>query len=199
MKAHALKELGEIQKVLRRIPIIELNTPTVVLVGAPNVGKSTIVRAVSSGTPEVCVFCLCFNVVFACLTQLTVQSAMYCLWCVLLRDGVCFWFTHFCDTHSTSHCICMFFLLQVNDYPFTTRGVTVGHIVDVELNKRYQVMDTPGTVFLPLFFCVVCTSCSSCCSVGVCVLRYKSNRQVLHAVVASLPRSCVILCFSMLL
>ena len=53
VKAHALKELGEIQKVLRRIPIIELNTPTVVLVGAPNVGKSTIVRAVSSGTPEV--------------------------------------------------------------------------------------------------------------------------------------------------
>jgi hypothetical protein len=42
--------------VLRRIPIIELNTPTVVLVGAPNVGKSTIVRAVSSGTPEVSVF-----------------------------------------------------------------------------------------------------------------------------------------------
>eukprot|EP01032_Pedospumella_encystans_P018675 gene18675-21251_t len=84
VKAHALKELGEIQKVLRRIPIIELNTPTVVLVGAPNVGKSTIVRAVSSGTPE------------------------------------------------------------VNDYPFTTRGVTVGHIVDVDLGKRYQVMDTPG-------------------------------------------------------
>ena len=52
-KAHALRELGEIQKVLRRIPAIELNTPTVVLVGAPNVGKSSIVRAVSTGTPEV--------------------------------------------------------------------------------------------------------------------------------------------------
>lgn len=52
-KATALKELGEIQKVLRRIPVIELNTPTVVLVGAPNVGKSSIVRAVSTGTPEV--------------------------------------------------------------------------------------------------------------------------------------------------
>lgn len=38
---------------LRRIPVIELNTPTVVLVGAPNVGKSSIVRAVSTGTPEV--------------------------------------------------------------------------------------------------------------------------------------------------
>jgi nucleolar GTP-binding protein len=52
-KATALKQIGELQKTLRRIPVIELSTPTVVLVGAPNVGKSTIVRAVSSGTPEV--------------------------------------------------------------------------------------------------------------------------------------------------
>jgi nucleolar GTP-binding protein len=52
-KAVALKQIGELQKTLRRIPVIELSTPTVVLVGAPNVGKSTIVRAVSSGTPEV--------------------------------------------------------------------------------------------------------------------------------------------------
>ena len=34
--------------------------------------------------------------------------------------------------------------LQVNDYPFTTRGVTVGHIVNKELGHRFQVMDTPG-------------------------------------------------------
>lgn len=52
-KALALRELGELQKTLRRIPVIELSTPTVVLVGSPNVGKSTIVRAVSTGTPEV--------------------------------------------------------------------------------------------------------------------------------------------------
>jgi nucleolar GTP-binding protein len=64
--------------------MIELDVPTVVLVGAPNVGKSSLVRAVSSGTPE------------------------------------------------------------VNDYPFTTRGVTVGHIVDQERGLRFQVMDTPG-------------------------------------------------------
>ena len=51
--------------------MVELDTPTVVLVGAPNVGKSSIVRAISSGTPE------------------------------------------------------------INDYPFTTRGVTIGHIVDL--------------------------------------------------------------------
>jgi GTP1/Obg family GTP-binding protein len=32
------------QKELRKIPIIEIETPTIVLVGAPNVGKSSIVR-----------------------------------------------------------------------------------------------------------------------------------------------------------
>lgn len=66
----SLGELLALQKDLRKIPVVELDTPTVVLVGSPNVGKSSIVRCVSSGTPE------------------------------------------------------------VNDYPFTTRGVTIGHIVD---------------------------------------------------------------------
>lgn len=64
-----MDELIEIQKELRKIPVIELYTPTVVLVGAPNVGKSSIVKTISSGNPE------------------------------------------------------------VNNYPFTTRGMTVGHIV----------------------------------------------------------------------
>ena len=87
--ANALAELVEIQKELRRIPVIELATPTVVLVGAPNVGKSSIVRAVSSGTPE------------------------------------------------------------VNNYPFTTRGVTIGHISDENRGLRFQVMDTPGLLDRP--------------------------------------------------
>jgi GTP1/Obg family GTP-binding protein len=78
----------EIHKELRRIPVIELNLPSLVLVGAPNVGKSSIVRAISSGTPE------------------------------------------------------------VNDYPFTTRGVTIGHIFD-KRNDRFQVMDTPGLLDRP--------------------------------------------------
>jgi len=87
--ATSLDELVELQKDLRKIPIIELKTPTVVLVGAPNVGKSSIVRSVSSGTPE------------------------------------------------------------VNDYPFTTRGVTIGHIVDINKDIRFQVMDTPGLLDRP--------------------------------------------------
>ncbi|KAL3767179.1 hypothetical protein ACHAWU_003270 [Discostella pseudostelligera] len=60
--------VSELQKSLRNVPVVRLDCPAVVLVGAPNVGKSSIVRAISSGTPE------------------------------------------------------------VNNYPFTTRGVTLGHV-----------------------------------------------------------------------
>jgi nucleolar GTP-binding protein len=69
--------------------VIDLSLPTVVLLGSPNVGKSSIVRAVSSGTPE------------------------------------------------------------VNDYPFTTRGVSVGHIIDKDRDLKFQVMDTPGLLDRP--------------------------------------------------
>jgi nucleolar GTP-binding protein len=58
----------DLQRSLRSAPAVQLNTPAVVLVGAPNVGKSSIVRFISSGTPE------------------------------------------------------------VNNYPFTTRGMTLGHV-----------------------------------------------------------------------
>ncbi len=68
MAAKPLDDLIEFQKSLRIIPAVKLDTPAVVLVGCPNVGKSSIVRAVSSGTPE------------------------------------------------------------VNNYPFTTRGMTLGHV-----------------------------------------------------------------------
>jgi GTP1/Obg family GTP-binding protein len=73
------------------------------------VGKSSIVRVVSSGTPEV-------------------------------RARACPHVTPF------SHDSCVFFCcLQVNDYPFTTRGVTIGHITDggPARDLRFQVMDTP--------------------------------------------------------
>lgn len=57
--------------------------PTVVLVGMPNVGKSSIVTAVSSGTPE------------------------------------------------------------INDYPFTTRRLKIGHVISPD--NRYQAAMPSGT------------------------------------------------------
>eukprot|EP00904_Undaria_pinnatifida_P009504 jgi/Undpi1/5684/HiC_scaffold_2.g00958.m1 len=84
-----LEDLTGVQKALRGLPIVQLHLPTVVLVGAPNVGKSSIVRAVSTGTPE------------------------------------------------------------VNSYPFTTRGMALGHMFHPETNARYQIMDTPGVLSRP--------------------------------------------------
>lgn len=99
--SNSLLELSAIHRDLKRIPVIELDLPTIVLVGAPNVGKSSIVRTISTGTPE------------------------------------------------------------VNDYPFTTRGVTIGHIFlnedgqeetnpnSLGASNRFQVMDTPGLLNRP--------------------------------------------------
>ena len=105
-----LLNLVSLQRALRMsLPSIQFYTPAVVLIGAPNVGKSSIVRRLSSASPE------------------------------------------------------------VNNYPFTTRGMTVGHIdmnwdedtlsyEEVDFKKlkkedrstflgglqKCQIMDTPG-------------------------------------------------------
>ncbi|XP_031502291.1 uncharacterized protein LOC116265660 isoform X2 [Nymphaea colorata] len=83
----AVDDLLKIAKTLRAMPVVDPGTPTLCLVGAPNVGKSSLVRVLSSGKPEVC------------------------------------------------------------NYPFTTRGILMGHIV---LNyERFQVTDTPGLLRRP--------------------------------------------------
>lgn len=105
-----LLNLVSLQRALRMsLPSIQFYTPAVVLIGAPNVGKSSIVRRLSSASPE------------------------------------------------------------VNNYPFTTRGMTVGHIdmnwdeetlsyEEINLKQlkkedrstflsglqKCQIMDTPG-------------------------------------------------------
>lgn len=79
----------ELQRSLRNAPVVRLDCPAVVLVGAPNVGKSSIVRTISSGTPE------------------------------------------------------------VNNYPFTTRGVTIGHVRVFWENERAVSLGQVAGVSIP--------------------------------------------------
>ncbi|KAH6798310.1 P-loop containing nucleoside triphosphate hydrolases superfamily protein [Perilla frutescens var. frutescens] len=81
-QGRAVDELLNIAKTLRAMPVVNLEAPTLCLVGAPNVGKSSLVRLLSTGKPEIC------------------------------------------------------------NYPFTTRGILMGHI---NLSyQNFQVTDTPG-------------------------------------------------------
>jgi len=80
-----LEQLLDMSRELKCTPALSSHLATVVLVGSPNVGKSSIVRGISTGQPE------------------------------------------------------------VNNYPFTTRGMTLGHVLDVGSGEQIaQVMDTPG-------------------------------------------------------
>ena len=77
-----LKALNAARNELKRLPTIEWEMPTVVVAGYPNVGKSSLVRKVSTGTPEVA------------------------------------------------------------NYPFTTKGIVVGHYERDFV--KHQIVDTPG-------------------------------------------------------
>ena len=75
-----LEALVDARKALRRVPEVDPSIPTIVVAGYPNVGKSSFVRAASTGRPKVA------------------------------------------------------------DYPFTTKGVSLGHF-DRGVH-RYQILDT---------------------------------------------------------
>ncbi|HVL47845.1 MAG TPA: GTPase [Candidatus Thermoplasmatota archaeon] len=77
-----LRWLNGARDELKRLPTIDPEVPTIVVAGYPNVGKSSLVRKVSSGEPEVA------------------------------------------------------------PYPFTTKGITIGHFEKRRI--RYQIVDTPG-------------------------------------------------------
>jgi nucleolar GTP-binding protein len=85
----AVDALKKHAKALRSLPVAELRSPTVALVGAPNVGKSSLIRLLSSGTPIVA------------------------------------------------------------NYPFTTRGVAMGHVISADGTYRAVLTDTPGVLLRP--------------------------------------------------
>jgi nucleolar GTP-binding protein len=49
----AVEELKQVAKALRQLPVVDPIIPTMALVGAPNVGKSSLVQLLSSGLPEI--------------------------------------------------------------------------------------------------------------------------------------------------
>lgn len=49
-----IDDLRYITKQLKQLPYVDTSVPTLALVGAPNVGKSSLVQALSSGRPEIC-------------------------------------------------------------------------------------------------------------------------------------------------
>lgn len=86
--AKNLAYLTEVRKALRGLPTLSPGNKTIVVAGYPNVGKSSLVRKISSAEPEIA------------------------------------------------------------PYPFTTKGVIVGHFTHRRV--RYQIVDTPGLLDRPL-------------------------------------------------
>ncbi len=83
-----LKYLNEARNIMRKLPDVDVSIPTIVVAGYPNVGKSEIVKRISSAKPEIA------------------------------------------------------------SYPFTTKGIIVGHLEIGE--RRIQIIDTPGLLDRPI-------------------------------------------------
>ncbi len=48
-----LKYLNEVRNIIRKLPSVDVNIPTIVIAGYPNVGKSELVARISSAKPEI--------------------------------------------------------------------------------------------------------------------------------------------------
>ncbi|KAA3454985.1 nucleolar GTP-binding protein 1-like isoform X1 [Gossypium australe] len=110
-EGQAIDDLLYIAKTLRAMPVVDLEMPTLCLVGAPNVGKSSLVRLLSTGKPEVCTTTCRPRITVWDLYKINIPSS------AIGTETVC-------------------------NYPFTTRGILMGHItLDYQ---HFQVTDTPG-------------------------------------------------------
>ncbi|XP_054790965.1 uncharacterized protein LOC129296384, partial [Prosopis cineraria] len=185
-------DLLGIAKTLRAMPVISLETPTLCLVGAPNVGKSSLVRVLSTGSlresfhsdfslqsnnmpdhPSVIFghFCSKERAGPLLLSSLGIGSLEVIASVVIQssdvkgkgisasEDAIVLGLLDFLvpvtlliqsmkDSSSvgsimkTRLSFDFSLAFQVCNYPFTTRGILIGHIV---LNyHKFQVTDTPG-------------------------------------------------------
>jgi hypothetical protein len=135
----------QVSRSLRTLPYVEPTLPTLALVGAPNVGKSSLVRVLSSGVPEVrvCV-CVCLGVCLGVFVGRTcaveeVRKLAAQPGCVT-RCEQASW------THSRDACLSQPAprrRAQVCNYPFTTRSIKMGHFYIQA--ARHQVRLTPGS------------------------------------------------------
>lgn len=141
-QSDALYALIRTVQSLRKLPRPTHEEPVLVLVGMPNVGKSSIVTATSTGdvidgrslprsSPRA---------IWERATRTSHQGCSGCAnrpQCVAARLAV-----------TSRHPLVSAGTPEINDYPFTTRRLKMGH-VEMVSGERYQVMDTPGVLSRP--------------------------------------------------